>query len=243
LSPKGLQRKDVDRLLAPEFVEGLAEAPVSELRAKRAECRQIEDLVSYLRRVVQGQIDLVVAEMEIRLGGGAGGHQHRLVEDLPTILAGSHSAGTGTGSSNGDQAPPSPGRQTTSLLSMPAVSEVFAEEAGLAPDEIAAVISPELAETTFKGGTMPGANLESFADAELTDLLERLRRHEGILSAERRVLHERIDMLQAIVVERYKSGAARADTLLADHNPAAAGDAGTDGPADAGDEAEAGESP
>ena len=81
MSPKGLQRKDVDRLLAPEFVEGLAEAPVSELRAKRAECRQIEDLVSYLRRVVQGQIDLVVAEMEIRLGGGAGGHQHRLVED------------------------------------------------------------------------------------------------------------------------------------------------------------------
>jgi hypothetical protein len=244
LSPKGLQRKDVDRLLAPDFVEGLAEAPVSELRAKRAECRQVEDLVSYLRRVVQGQIDLVVAEMEIRLVGGAGGHQHRLVEDLPSILGGSHSAGGGAGASNGDQATPASARQTTSLLAMPAVSEVFAEEAGLAPDEIAAVISPELAETTFKGGMMPGANLETFADGELTDLLERLRRHEGVLSAERRVLHERIDTLQAIVVERYKSGAARADTLLEDHNPAVTGGPGDAvGTGDAGDEEEEGESP
>jgi hypothetical protein len=230
LTPKGLQRQDVDRLLAPDFVEGLAEAPWDELRAKRAECRQVEDLVSYLRRVIQGQIDLVVAEMEIRLGGGAGGHEHRLVEDLPSILTGSYSSGAGAG--NSDQpTPAAASRQTTSLLAMPAVSEVWAEEAGLAPAEIAAVIAPELAETTFKGGMMPGANLEAFADVELTELLERLRRHEGILSAERHVLHERIDMLQAIVVERYKSGAAQADTLLEDHNTAASGEAGDSGEA------------
>jgi hypothetical protein len=215
----GLQRQDVDRLLSPEFVQGLAEAPVGELRSKRAECRRIEDLVSYLRRVVQGQIDLVVAEMEIRLGGGASDHQHQLVEDLPSILAGSHPQPRGAvvGEAGGRRGETG-SRQATSLLAMPAVTEVFAEEAGLAPDEIAAVISPELAATTFKGGMLPGANLESFADAELTELVERLRRHESVLSAERKVLHERISLLQAIVVERYKSGAAHADTLLEDHN-------------------------
>ncbi|MGC9962298.1 MAG: hypothetical protein ABSE47_10430 [Acidimicrobiales bacterium] len=206
-----LQRQDVDRVLDPGFVEGLSDAPVGELRSKRAECRRVEDLVSYLRRVVQGQVDLVVAEMELRLGGGSGDHQHQLVEDLPSILARAHphtavlpEAGVA--------------RQLTSRLAMPAVTEVFAEEAGLAPEEIAAVISPELAETTFKGGMLPGANLETFADGELTALLEHLRRHEAILSAERKVLHERIDQLQAVVVERYKSGAAHADTLLQDHN-------------------------
>jgi len=214
----GLQRQDVDRLLSPEFIEGLADAPVGELRSKRAECRRVEDLVSYLRRVIQGQIDLVVAEMELRLGGGASDHQRQLVEDLPSILAGSHPPGVTPASATSGGGDVGNLHQTTSLLAMPAVTEVFAEEAGLAPDEIAAVISPELAETTFKGGTLPGANLGSFADAELTELVERLRRHEQVLSAERRVLHERIDLLQAIVVERYKSGKAHADTLLENHH-------------------------
>ncbi|MFZ0172332.1 MAG: hypothetical protein WAL04_11675 [Acidimicrobiales bacterium] len=230
---KGLQRQDVDRLLSPEFVEGLTDAPVGELRSKRAECRRVEDLVSYLRRVIQGQIDLVVAEMELRLGGGLSDHQHQLVEDLPSILAGSHAPGASIGSSGGTDHGVDLGgsHQTTSLLAMPAVTEVFAEEAGLAPDEIAAVISPELAATTFKGGTLPGANLGSFADGELTELVERLRRHEAVLSAERRVLHERIDLLQAIVVERYKSGAAHADSLLEAHNPATEeGDTEADSP-------------
>ena len=42
------------------------------------------------------------------------------------------------------------------------------------------------------------------------------------------MLHERIDQLQAVVVERYKSGAAHADTLLRDHNAVSGGgDAGS----------------
>jgi hypothetical protein len=213
LELKSLQRQDVDRLLSEEYMDGLSDAPIAVLRSKRAECRRVEDLVSYLRRVVQGQIDLVVAEMELRLGGVLN-HQHQLVEELPSILAGSHPPAAPSAAAVGDRPEGGTSRQATSLLAMPAATEVFAEEAGLAPDEIAAVIAPELAATTFKGGTLPGANLETFADSELTDLVERLRRHEVILSAERHILHERIDLLQAIVVERYKSGAARVETLL-----------------------------
>lgn len=213
-----LQRKDVDRLLSPEFIEGLTDASVGELREKRAECRRVEDLISYLRRVLQGQIDLVLAEMELRLGEAVEDHQHRLVEDLPTILAGAQ-APRGVGGS--DRSRELGGHRTTthptaSALSMPAVTEVFTEDAGLAPDEIAAIVAPDLAATAFKGGMLPGANLESFDDTELSELVSRLSQQESALSAERRVLHERIDMLQAIVVHRYKSGAARADTLLED---------------------------
>ncbi len=207
-----LTRQDVERLLSPDFVEGVSEAPVAVLRTKRAECRQVEELVSYLRRVVQGQIDLAVAEMELRLAGGGGGeHQRELVEHLPSILAGSRTFGP-------DTSPSSAGApRATSVLSPRATPGIFGDHTGLALDEIAAVVSPELAATKFKGGTLPGANLEVFADAELTELVEQLRRHEAVLSAERKVLHERIDLLQAIVVERYKSGAARPDSLLEDH--------------------------
>lgn len=212
-----LQRKDVDRLLSPEFIEGLTDAPVGELREKRAECRRVEDLISFLRRVLQGQIDLVLAEMDLRLGEAIEDHQHRLVEDLPTILAGAQ-APRGVGGS--DRSRQSDRKTTThptaSALSMPAMTEVFTEDAGLAPDEIAAIVAPDLAATAFKGGMLPGANLESFDDTELSELVSRLSQQESALSAERRVLHERIDMLQGIVVHRYKSGAARADTLLED---------------------------
>lgn len=217
MGPMSLRREDVDKLLAPAFVEGLVDAPVDEIRAKGAQCRRVEDLVSYVRRVAQGQIDLVTAELAMRNLGGRGDHQRLLVEDLPSILANSPTAG-GSGLRPESGGSGGPGGQATSLLAVAAVSEVFSEEQDFAPDEIAAVISPGLDALPFSGGMMPGANLESFASTELEELVERLREYESLLSAERRVLHERIDQLRALVVERYKSGAADADTLLGDQD-------------------------
>jgi hypothetical protein len=214
MRPMSLRREDVEELLAPEFVEGLVDARVDEIRAKGAQCRRVEDLVSYLRRVAQGQIDLVTAELAMRSHGDRGDHQSLLVEDLPSILANSPTVGGSRLESGASAA----GRQATSLLAMPAVSEVFAEEQDFAPDEIAAVMPPGLDPLPFSGGMMPGANLQSFASPELEELVVRLREYESLLSAERRVLHERIDQLRAILVERYKSGAADADTLLGDHD-------------------------
>jgi hypothetical protein len=189
---------------------------VAELRSRRDECRRVEDLVSYLRRVVQGQLDLIHAEIEMRVKG-TGGDDGRLIDDLPSILAGSQAGGAGGGVDPGALAWSS-GHQGTSLLAIPAVSDVFGECEDLAPAEIAAVIDPELAETTFQHGTLPGANLGSYGDAELRDVMEQLGEHEVRLSAERRILHEQIDRLQAMIVERYKSGAADADALLGDQN-------------------------
>jgi hypothetical protein len=172
--------------------------------------------VSYLRRVVQGQIDLVTAELDLR-EHGTPDHRHSRVEDLPSILAGSRTAGDASSEAEAGLTAGG-GRQVTSLLATPAVSEVFADEEDLAPDEIAAVISPALHGLTFSGGMLPGANLASFTNAEVEELLQSLREHEASLSAERRVLHERIGLLQVIVVEWYKSGAADVDTLLGDQD-------------------------
>jgi len=51
-------------------------------------------------------------------------------------------------------------------------------------------------------------------EAELADLAGRLRELEIRVSAERRGLHERIDTLQAELVERHKTGRASVDGLL-----------------------------
>jgi hypothetical protein len=220
-------------MLAPEYTQDLGDISLEEIRARSADCRRVEDLVSYLRRVVQGQIDLVVAEIDMRRTSG-GEARHPRVDDLPGILSASR---PGAGPE-----PDGRTRETAPVLSMPA-PDIFIDDEGLSPDEIAAAIAPELTASDFKGEGLPGANLESFADNELEELLGRLRRNEGVLSAERKVLHERIDVLQATVVERYKTGAADVDSLL-EGNGLAGGDPGYEedeaGPADAagpGDEA------
>ncbi len=194
-----LQRQDLDKLLAPALVDGLGEVDLEEIRARRDACKHVEDLMSYLRRVVQGQIDLVNAEIEAR-AAGAGGDSGQLVEDLPTILAGRHQQPAGGRGGSGH--------------AMAGFSDMLDDESDLNPEDIAAAISPELAATLFPGGSLPGANLSTFTDAELSELAEKLRRQEHELSAQRHVIHERIDQFQAVIVQRYKSGVADSDALL-----------------------------
>ena len=73
----------IDKVLAEDYLAGLAELPLAEVRALRDEAGQEETDLSYLRRLLQGRIDIVGAELA-RRGGGA---DSRLVEELPRILA------------------------------------------------------------------------------------------------------------------------------------------------------------
>ena len=78
-----IQPSDVDRLLAPGYLDGLQERSLEEVRASRTELQEAETAVSYLRRLAQGHLDVVLAEQRRRQGDGG----PSLVEDLPTILA------------------------------------------------------------------------------------------------------------------------------------------------------------
>lgn len=80
--PTGTRR--IDRLLAPGYLSGLAELPIEEIRAMRAEAEQEETNLSYLRRLLQGRVDILRAELARRNGEGPAGS---LVEALPEILA------------------------------------------------------------------------------------------------------------------------------------------------------------
>jgi hypothetical protein len=84
-----------DHLLADEFLADLDRRPIEEVRAMRAECVEVETGLSYLRRMVQGPLDIVNRELVRR---EVGGHADRaaLIDELPGILAdGPRPAGVG----------------------------------------------------------------------------------------------------------------------------------------------------
>ena len=78
---KGTRR--IDRVLAEDYLDGLAEAPLADVRSLRGEAEQEEVDLSYLRRLIQGRLDVLRAELNRREGTGQGD----LVEGLAQILA------------------------------------------------------------------------------------------------------------------------------------------------------------
>jgi hypothetical protein len=76
----------IDRILRPDFAEGLQELPLEEVRHRRDECLAEREYLSLLRRLVQGRAEILRAELERR--GGVGGEERSLVERLSEILAG-----------------------------------------------------------------------------------------------------------------------------------------------------------
>lgn len=79
--------RQLERILADDYLDGLETMPVTDLRALRSECQMVESQLSYLRRLVQGRHDIVSAEIERRRGGGSPDDVADLVERLPEILA------------------------------------------------------------------------------------------------------------------------------------------------------------
>jgi hypothetical protein len=78
---------ELDRILADDYLAGLTDRPVAELRELRAECQGVETQLSYLRRMVQGRHDIVTGELDRRRHGGDRYDVADLVDRLPEILA------------------------------------------------------------------------------------------------------------------------------------------------------------
>jgi hypothetical protein len=87
---------DLTDALSPDYLVGLEHLSLSGLRAKRDACAELETELSYLRRLAQARIDLILAESERRHLGLADPSPEDLVELLPQILS-EHSRGAGAG--------------------------------------------------------------------------------------------------------------------------------------------------
>ena len=84
-----------ERIVSEGYLDDLGVLSLDDLRRRRGECQGVEDSLSYLRRLVQGRLDIVHAELD-RRASGAPSDLASLVAALPTILS-SHVAG-GSGS-------------------------------------------------------------------------------------------------------------------------------------------------
>ncbi len=86
----------LDQILADDFLGDLESLDIVDVRARRARCQDVETGLSYLRRMVQGRLDVVTAERERRAEGGDADDLEALIARLPALLAGStRSPGTG----------------------------------------------------------------------------------------------------------------------------------------------------
>jgi len=89
-------RDEVDRILREDYLGDLTTRPLQDLRARRDECKAVEDTVSYLRRMIQGRLDIVAADLRRRAEGGSPGDLGSLVDQLPDILSDKvHAGGSG----------------------------------------------------------------------------------------------------------------------------------------------------
>ena len=172
------------RILAPDYVEGLADLRLDEVRARRTECQEVELGLSYARRLVQGRLDIIHAELERRGAGEGRSDAGALVDRLKE------------GEMLGDQArPPGFGRLPTLM----------------APDEASDEFSSEIDEVADADSL---ANLPELSDEVVAKLADQLTTLERSLSDRRRQVFDRIDAFQAEIVNRYKSGSANPDELL-----------------------------
>ncbi len=94
---------DLDRVLAADYLGDVATLDTDDLKAKRADGQDVEGKLSFLRRLVQGRLDIVSSERERRANGQGASDLSELVERLPQILADRVRA-------------PGPGRMPTNLV-------------------------------------------------------------------------------------------------------------------------------
>lgn len=78
----------LERILDDRYLDGIEERPTGEIRALRDECEAEENGVSYARRIVQGKLDIVRAELLRRRDEGHSDDElHALLDSLPNILS------------------------------------------------------------------------------------------------------------------------------------------------------------
>lgn len=137
-------RRRIDRVLSLDFVADLPSLSDDELRSRRAEAQAEEQDVSYVRRLLQGRLDLLRREQERRTGPGNGhvvtGHSDaELVEALSRVLVDSPRGGGPADVRHVDTAAPTEVERRR--LAESAVADIrISDPTAMDDDELAAVI-------------------------------------------------------------------------------------------------------
>ncbi len=155
---------------------------INALRDRRRALEGEEQEISYLRRMLQGRIDILREELASRGSGDSS-----LIEKLPQILADEQS-----GKSSASRHVPINA----------SISESVDE------DSHSGEVSRVIADTTKSDPC-------GLSDDELATAIEVLTQHEKLVSRDRAAVHVELDTISSELTQRYVSGAAQVDDLLA----------------------------
>ena len=105
---------DLETLTSPAFLADLGARSMADIRAMRAECQEVENDLSFVRRMAHGRLDIVGGEVGRRRTGASPADATELVDQLPGLM--------GQGTADG-----TPPRPPQSLEPSPAADVVIAE--------------------------------------------------------------------------------------------------------------------
>ncbi len=177
-------RDTLRSITADDYLGDLTALEMRELRARRATCQDVETGLSFLRRMVQGRLDVAEAERARRADRTPTGDDdlEDLIARLPELLANStRSPGNG---------------RLPSAFGTGDIDEDLADEL----DEI--VTTSHLSEP------------DQLSDDELAAVVTSLEAFERRVSELRRTLFDRIDAIESELTRRYRTGEASVDSLL-----------------------------
>jgi hypothetical protein len=130
----------LDGILAGDYLDGLDDVDTRELRRMRAECEEEEGGLSYARRVLQGRLDILRAEL-LRREGDGDRQAESLLARLPDILGADHAA-------------TDPLQARATRVGVPGLAEEYGREVDAIVDEATLHALPEL----------PAGDLEALID-------------------------------------------------------------------------------
>jgi hypothetical protein len=181
-------RRRIDRVMADDFLTDLESLDLAELRSRRRDAEQEEADLSYVRRMLQGRMDIVRAELARRsgnevIGGERGDDDQAMVDRLAQVLSDSARSDHGLGR--------------------------FLSVEPSRVDEHRRAVEQVIADVGI-------SDVDDHSDDELRESLERLQQVESDVSETRSVVQRAMDALTAEVARRYKTGAANVEDLLAE---------------------------
>lgn len=169
-------RRRIDRVLAPDYLDGIETLDIEEVRRRRVEADQEEVDLSYARRLLQGRIDIFRAEQARRQGGGPAQPlgtrtDEAIVEALKRILADERRPARGSG---------------RHLATAPSRVGEHRREAERAVSDVG------------------GSDLHALDDVQLDDAIIRLTEIEARVSRSRRSVQNVVDTITAELGRRYR---------------------------------------
>lgn len=167
------KRRRIDIVLEPQYLEGLAELDVDEVRRRRDTATDVEAQISYYRRLLHGRMDLLDFEQRRRRGEDG----RTILEALPDILAKGMVLGTEPALKHIETMPPLPSVTGRRLIDKIMDDGVLANLPELTDEEVSEAIERlREVETQLSGQRR---QLHQVIDTLQDEMVSRYRSEQG----------------------------------------------------------------